>query len=89
MVIRWRWKEETTDDVEDVDRFIHPQFLKSKCHPPSPVAKTPLPEIVTLVLPLGKGKFVSQRRRGMKAGSGQSPTPKREIKRRENCEVAD
>ena len=34
MAIRWRWKGETTDDV---NRFIHPQFLESKCsatHPP-------------------------------------------------------
>ena len=41
MVIRWRWKEETTDDVEDDDRFIHPQFLKSKCHPPFPSLLSP------------------------------------------------
>ena len=65
MAIRWRWKGETTGDV---NRFIHPQFLESKCsatHPSSsyssplsselPSSPLPLPslcltnEIVTLV----------------------------------------
>ena len=47
MVIRWRWKEETTDDVEDDDRPVHSSPISEVKVPPtlpfSAVAKTPLP----------------------------------------------
>ena len=80
MVIRWRWKEETTEDVDD-DRFIHPQFLKSvkvppTLHPSLLSPKLPFPDQQNCHVGFSSlSEEVNSFRRGgggMKAGSGRA-----------------
>ena len=93
MVIRWRWKEETTEDVDD-DRFIHPQFLKSvkvppTLHPSLLSPKLPFPDQQNCHVGFSSlSEEVNSFRRGgggMKAGSGRAvvqvhSTPKKRNK---------